>query len=66
MDDPGGAVNICALNSGNGRTTRITDNRSPSITFAGMDFLGGKTVFYSTVDHNQDIWMVQFKSNKRS
>ena len=66
LDQPGGAANIYALDPSRDRLTRLTDNRSPSITFAGMDLSRPETIFFSMFDHNQDIWMVQFKNDKHS
>jgi hypothetical protein len=66
LDEPGGAANIYAFDPARHRVRRITDNRSPSITFAGIDLSIPGSLFYSVVDHNQDIWRVEFEGNKRA
>jgi len=66
QDDGGGAANIYAIDLLHDRMTRLTDNRSQSITFAGMDLSRPEAIFFSMIDHNQDIWMVEFKKDKHS
>ncbi|HET9234070.1 MAG TPA: protein kinase, partial [Candidatus Eisenbacteria bacterium] len=60
------ATNICAFDIERGELQQITDNRSPSVTFGGMDLEGTDTILYSMIEHNQDIWMVQFEREGRS
>jgi serine/threonine protein kinase len=66
LGEVGGAANIYALDVVHGRLHRLTDNRTPSVTFAGLELAGSDALLYSMVEHNQDIWMVQFERGKRS
>jgi serine/threonine protein kinase len=66
LDEPGGSANIYGFDPARDRLIRITNNTSPSITFAGLDLSNPGSLFYSMVDHNQDIWRVEFEGNKRS
>ena len=60
------ATNIYAFDVERGELQQITDNRSPTATFGGMDLEGTDTILYSMIEHNQDIWMVHFEREERS
>jgi hypothetical protein len=51
--------NLVAYDLGNATLRALTDNQSPSMSFAGLEMLADGTLLYSRLENNPDPWIVQ-------